>query len=195
MFRFLSLSLYFSPSLLCLFLFPSPPSFRHCSLPLSSLLPHSHSYLPLSLLPPSPQGLYEYAKPAWQERPRPQVDEGKVKSFGQNVAPRPLNPSEKQLQLYPVAMEINGVEAPRYAVHSLSLYLSSSQILVHPSSIPPRSPPPFINVLYPSLLSFRHFSYPSLHLHPSFPSASTAPSRCTLVELRSVQMPPMPDLS
>ena len=161
MFRFLSLSLYFSPSLLCLFLFPSPPSFRHCSLPLSSLLPHSHSYLPLSLLPPSPQGLYEYAKPAWQERPRPQVDEGKVKNFGQNVAPRPLNPAEKQLQLYPVAMEINGVEAPRY---SFSLYLLITSPHISLSSIL------LYTYLLSPLLSSLHFSYPSLlSFTPSLP--------------------------
>ena len=88
------------------------------------------------------------------------------------MAPRPLNPAEKQLQLCPVAMEINGVEAPRCGVYSLSLYLSSpllKYMYILPPSIPLRSPPPpFINVLYPSLLSFHHFSYPSLHLHPSF---------------------------
>lgn len=87
-----------------------------------SLHPLLSTLLHLSL-----QGLYEYAKPSWQERPRPQVDEGKVKNFGQNVAPRPLNPAEKQLQLYPVAMEINGVEAPRYvSVFRLSCLLHSS---------------------------------------------------------------------
>ena len=128
--RSLSLStlLYSPPSLFHLF-FPSPP----ISLTLLS-----------SLLPPFPQGLYEYAKPAWQERPRPQVDEGKVKNFGQNVAPRPLNPAEKQLQLYPVAMEINGVEAPRY---SFSLFLSSrflhSSCAVFLHSFPPSISPIF----------------------------------------------------
>ena len=48
---------------------------------------------------------------------RPKVDE-KVKTFGQNVAPQPLNPAENQLQLYPVTMEVDGVKAPRY-VHVL----------------------------------------------------------------------------
>ena len=41
-----------------------------------------------------------------------------VKTFGQNGAPRPLNPAENQLQLYPVTMEVDGVKAPRY-VHVL----------------------------------------------------------------------------
>ena len=68
-----------------------------------------------------------------------------MKHFGQNVAPRPLNPAEKQLQLYPVAMEINGVEAPRYTVYSFSLV---SYTHVQPSTF----------------LSFSslHFPYPSL---------------------------------
>ena len=60
------------------------------------------------------QGLMEYVKPAWQERPRPKVDETKVKKFGQNVPPRPLNPAKNQLQLYPVTMEIDGSKTPRY---------------------------------------------------------------------------------
>ena len=62
------------------------------------------------------QGLYEYVKPAWQSRPRPKVDEEKVKVFGQNVAPRPLNPDENQALVYPVTMEIDGVETPRWAL-------------------------------------------------------------------------------
>ena len=61
------------------------------------------------------QGLYEYVKPKWQPRARPKVDDEKVKSFGQNVAPRPLNPDEKQALVYPVAMEIDGVKTPRLA--------------------------------------------------------------------------------
>ena len=139
----------------------SPPSFSTCSsspLPLfPSLLTSSLlSLLPLSLLPP-PQGLYEYAKPAWQERPRPQVDEGKVKNFGQNVAPRPLHPAEKQLQLYPVAMEINGVEAPRYSF-SLYLLITSHILIFHPplylSSFPPPFLPPFLLSLSPLFYSF-----------------------------------------
>ena len=153
---------------------------------LSSLVFSLHPLLS-TLLHLSLQGLYEYAKPSWQERPRPQVDEGKVKNFGQNVAPRPLNPAEKQLQLYPVAMEINGVEAPRYTMYSFSL-VSYTPPHVHSST--------FLS------LSSLHFPYLSLlsstlHLCPfSFsPSASTAPSRCILVVLRSVQMPPMPDPS
>ena len=113
--------------------FPSPPS------------------SPSSLLPSSPQGLYEYAKPAWQEQPCPQVDEGKVKNFGQNVAPRPLNPAEKQIQLYPVAMEINRVEDSRYGVYMYipSLCTSSSRLLHSSCTV----------FLHP-LLSFLHFSYP-----------------------------------
>ena len=59
------------------------------------------------------QGLYEYVKPAWQKRPRPQIDEEKFTNFGKNVAPRPLNPSQKEMQVYPVTMEIEGSQAPR----------------------------------------------------------------------------------
>lgn len=59
------------------------------------------------------QGLFEYVKPEWQERPHPKVNEGKFKEFGGNVAPRPLNPSEGQLQVYPSRAEVNGVAAPR----------------------------------------------------------------------------------
>jgi len=95
---------------ICLLFFPpSLPSFPPL-FPSSPLLPPPH--------PPPLQGLYEYAKPAWQERPRPKVDEEKVKTFGQNVAPRPLNPAENQLQLYPVTMEVDGVKAPRYVLWS-----------------------------------------------------------------------------
>ena len=59
------------------------------------------------------QGLYEYVKPSWQTKPHPQINDEKVKNFGQNVAPRPLNPSQKEAQLYPVTMEIAGIQAPR----------------------------------------------------------------------------------
>lgn len=65
------------------------------------------------------QGLYEYVKPAWQERPRPQVDEDKVKVFGGNVAPRPLNPAENQVQLYPLTSEVDGAKVPRWDILSL----------------------------------------------------------------------------
>ena len=118
-----------------------------------SLHPFLSTLLHLSL-----QGLYEYAKPSWQERPCPQVDEGKVKNFGQNVAPRPLNPAEKQLQLYPVAMEINGVEAPRYvSVFLLSLIMSPT--LLHMYILPPSFP--FTPSISPIPLSS------TLHLCPS----------------------------
>ena len=165
------------------------------SLPLYSLLPpHSppspsfrslfHTLsLPLFLLPPSTQGLYEYAKPVWQERPRPQVDEGKVKNFGQNVAPRPLNPAEKQLQLYPVAMEINGVEAPRYTMYSFSLVSCTTCTFFH-------LPFPFLPPFPLSLLSS------TLHLCPSLSPPQHRPhsqdvywwcseaSRCSLCQTR-----------
>ncbi len=60
------------------------------------------------------QGLMEYVKPSWMERPRPVVDQDKLKDFGANVAPRPLNPAQNQLQIYPTTMEIDGAQAPRY---------------------------------------------------------------------------------
>lgn len=46
------------------------------------------------------EGLFEYVKPSWQDRPRPQVDHDTLPTFGQNVPPRPLNPSESQVQVY-----------------------------------------------------------------------------------------------
>ena len=64
------------------------------------------------------QGLYEYVKPAWQARPRPQINEEKVKKFGENVAPRPLNPGQKEIQLYPATTEIAGIQAPRSLQHT-----------------------------------------------------------------------------
>ena len=72
------------------------------------------------------EGLYEYVKPAWQSRPRPQIDEEKVKKFGSNVAPRPLNPSNKELQCYPVTMEVEGSEAPSID-RTLKMYIGGSQ--------------------------------------------------------------------
>ena len=146
-----------------------------------SLHPLLSTLLHLSL-----QGLYEYAKPSWQERPRPQVDEGKVKNFGQNVAPRPLNPAEKQLQLYPVAMEINGVEAPRYTMYSFSL-VSYTPPHVHPSTFLSFSS---LHFPYLSLLSS------TLHLCPSLSPPQHRPhpqdvywwcseaSRCPLCQTR-----------
>ena len=59
------------------------------------------------------QGLYEYVKPSWQERVRPTVDENKLKSFGANVAPRPLNPTQGELQVYPATGRINDADMPR----------------------------------------------------------------------------------
>ncbi len=56
----------------------------------------------------------EYVKPAWMDRPHPVVDHDKLSDFGANVAPRPLNPDQKQLQLYPTTMEIDGAQAPRF---------------------------------------------------------------------------------
>ena len=78
-----------------------------------SCMAMGHWDLLTSTSTPPPQGLYEYVKPAWQTKPHPKLDEEKVKRFGQNVAPRPLNPSQKELQLYPVATEIHGSQAPR----------------------------------------------------------------------------------
>lgn len=46
------------------------------------------------------QGLYEYAKPSWQQRARPTVNEQALTKFGSNVAPRPLNPSANEQQVY-----------------------------------------------------------------------------------------------
>ena len=59
------------------------------------------------------QGLYEYVKPSWQSRARPTIDEDKVKSFGANVAPRPVNPLQGQQQVYPATGRINDTEMPR----------------------------------------------------------------------------------
>ena len=172
---------------------------------------------PDPLLPPSPpQGLYEYAKPAWQERPRPKVDEEMVKTFGQNGAPRLLNPAENQLQLYPVTMHGGGrsegsqvctcavcfqvcagdthacrdvVVPVRNWPCTLSLLLPSTLLLPPPP--PPPPPPPSL-----SLFCFPCFRWSSLPpLLPLPLSALTVPSRCTSVEPRSVQMHHMPDLS
>jgi len=44
--------------------------------------------------------LYEYAKPSWQQRAYPTVNEQVLAKFGNNVAPRPLNPSINQEQVY-----------------------------------------------------------------------------------------------
>ena len=60
------------------------------------------------------QGLYEYVKPSWQERPHPEVDQELVKVFGQNIPSRPLNPSVNELQLYPMSSEMDGIKVPRY---------------------------------------------------------------------------------
>ena len=65
------------------------------------------------------QGLYEYVKPSWQERPRPKVDEEAVKAFGNSVPPRPLNPSKDQHHHYAVTAEIEGHNVPRFAEESV----------------------------------------------------------------------------
>ena len=62
-------------------------------------------------------------------RARPKVSNEIVKSFGSNVAPRPLNPSQNQEQTYSPITEITGCEVPRYiyitaVVFSFSLSLS-----------------------------------------------------------------------
>lgn len=72
------------------------------------------------------EGLYEYVKPVWQTKPHPQVDEEKVKKFGQNIAPRPLNPSQKELQLYPITTEIEGSQAPSID-RTLKMYIGGCQ--------------------------------------------------------------------
>jgi len=35
------------------------------------------------------QGLYEYVRPSWEERPRPKVGEFDMKSFGSTTPDRP----------------------------------------------------------------------------------------------------------
>ena len=82
------------------------------------------------------QGLYEYVKPSWQTKPHPQINDEKVKNFGQNVAPRPLNPSQKEAQLYPVTMEIAGIQAPR----SVTKINPTTIIYPLPPSLPPSLP-------------------------------------------------------
>ena len=59
------------------------------------------------------QGLYEYVRPKWQSRPRPIVDEEKVKSFGTAVPPRPLNPLKGEQQSYAATGKLGEVELPR----------------------------------------------------------------------------------
>lgn len=53
-------------------------------------------------------------------RARPKVSNEIVKSFGSNVAPRPLNPSQNQEQTYSAITEMTGCEVPRYILHLLS---------------------------------------------------------------------------
>ena len=40
-----------------------------------------------------PQGLYEYVKPSWQKRARPNVGDYDVKTFGSTSPPRPKDPT------------------------------------------------------------------------------------------------------
>ena len=156
------------------------------------------------------RGLHSFLRRVYMSMPstRPKVDE-KVKTFGQNVAPRPLNPAENQLQLYPVTMEVDRVKAPRY-VHVLCVSKCVQEIhrdvvvpvsnwpctlsLLLPSTL--LLPPSHSPSLSPSLFCFPCFRWSSLPpLLPLPLSALTAPSRCTSVEPRSVQMHHMPDLS
>lgn len=57
-------------------------------------------------------------------RARPKVSNEIVKSFGSNVAPRPLNPSQNQEQTYSPITEITGCEVPRYIILQLLSFLS-----------------------------------------------------------------------
>lgn len=64
------------------------------------------------------QGLYEYAVPAWQTRPRPaELKDFDVKAFGKSVAPRPLNPSNKESHIYSNTSKLNGQDVPRFVLY------------------------------------------------------------------------------
>ena len=123
-----------------------------------------------TLSPPSPpQGLYEYAKPAWQERPRLKVDEEKLKHFRQNVAPRPLNPAENQLQLYPVTMEVNGVKAPRYRTCAVCFQVYAGDThACRDVIVPVKNWPCTFSHLLPSTLLLPPSHSPSLFCFPCF---------------------------
>jgi hypothetical protein len=67
----------------------------------------------------SAQGLYEYARPAWEERPRPQVEEFDLKKFGATTQERPS--IEKNADHHDI--QANGVVLPRYWLFYLEVIL------------------------------------------------------------------------
>ncbi|KAL5479194.1 hypothetical protein EMCRGX_G022685 [Ephydatia muelleri] len=72
------------------------------------------------------EGLFEYVKPIWQTRPRPLVNEQLLKSFGNVVSPRPLNPAYNEIQLYEPTVEINATAAPSID-RTLKMYIGGVQ--------------------------------------------------------------------
>ncbi|XP_065831165.1 aldehyde dehydrogenase family 16 member A1-like [Oscarella lobularis] len=74
------------------------------------------------------EGLYEYAKPSWQNTlKRSNSKELEIKGFGESVPPRPLNPTnQKQAIEYPSVMELNGVTVPSID-RTLKMYIGGAQ--------------------------------------------------------------------
>lgn len=103
---------------------------------------------------PSCQGLYEYVRPKWQARPRPQVDEEKVKSFGTAVAPRPLNPLKGEQQCYSATGKLGEVELPRCV--SVFVYVYGRYLFVV-CSVSVKSPLPHLHFCH-TVIQYR--SYP-----------------------------------
>ncbi|XP_033095487.1 aldehyde dehydrogenase family 16 member A1-like, partial [Anneissia japonica] len=65
-------------------------------------------------------GLYEYVKPAWQERPHPQPVEEDLKIFGATVPSIPADPSSTNF------ITVDGVKVPSID-HTYKLYYGGAQ--------------------------------------------------------------------
>lgn len=72
------------------------------------------------------EGLYEYVRPKWQKRSRPQVDDEKVRTFGTTVPSRPLNPLKGEQQSYPGVGKMGDVELPSID-RTLKMYVAGAQ--------------------------------------------------------------------
>eukprot|EP00118_Oscarella_pearsei_P025258 m.307845 g.307845 ORF g.307845 m.307845 type:complete len:868 (+) comp42934_c0_seq1:915-3518(+) len=72
------------------------------------------------------EGLYEYVRPSWQQKVRPDVKDTSMKSFGESIPPRPLNPSQKQAITYSPVTEISGSKVPSID-RTLKMYVGGTQ--------------------------------------------------------------------
>jgi hypothetical protein len=127
-----------------------------------------------------PQGLFEYVRPAWEERARPKVADMDLKTFGATVPQRPTitgagDASDVPRYLYTLGFCVSVFSVPYSLCCSLLLFISISVFYV------------CLCVTH-SLLSSH--SLPFL-LFPPFPSL---PHPCKIISLESL-IHPSPDYS